>query len=84
MRLGSLNSLFHAASYLPSYNSTKLARKSGTLTQVFDKLDMDTLFFIFYFQTGTLQQYLAARELKKQVSPPCLILPVHIYLGRAT
>jgi hypothetical protein len=51
---------------------------------VFDKLDMDTLFFIFYFQTGTLQQYLAARELKKQVSPPCLILPVHIYLGRAT
>lgn len=34
--------------------------------QVFDKLDMDTLFFIFYFQTGTLQQYLAARELKKQ------------------
>jgi hypothetical protein len=27
---------------------------------------MDTLFFIFYFQTGTLQQYLAARALKKQ------------------
>jgi CCR4-NOT transcription complex subunit 3 len=34
--------------------------------QVFDKLDMDTLFFIFYFQTGTFQQFLAARELKKQ------------------
>ena len=34
--------------------------------QIFDNLDMDTLFFIFYFQTGTLQQYLAARALKKQ------------------
>jgi len=33
---------------------------------IFDNLDMDTLFFIFYFQTGTLQQYLAARALKKQ------------------
>ena len=25
----------------------------------------DTLFFIFYFQQGTYQQYLAAKELKK-------------------
>jgi len=33
---------------------------------IFDNLDMDTLFFVFYFQTGTLQQYLAARALKKQ------------------
>ena len=33
---------------------------------VFEKLDQDTLFFIFYFQTGTLQQFLAARELKRQ------------------
>jgi CCR4-NOT transcription complex subunit 3 len=33
---------------------------------VFEKLDTDTLFFIFYFQQGTHQQYLAARELKRQ------------------
>jgi len=26
---------------------------------------VDTLFFIFYFQQGTYQQYLAAKELKK-------------------
>ena len=36
---------------------------------VFEKFDTDTLFFIFYTtstQQGTYQQYLAARELKKQ------------------
>ena len=33
---------------------------------IFDKFDPDTLFFIFYYQQGTYQQYLAARELKKQ------------------
>jgi len=33
---------------------------------MFEKLDIDTLFFIFYYQQGTYQQYLAARELKKQ------------------
>lgn len=33
---------------------------------VFEKFDTDTLFFIFYYQQGTYQQYLAARELKKQ------------------
>jgi CCR4-NOT transcription complex subunit 3 len=32
----------------------------------FDKFDADTLFFIFYYQQGTYQQFLAARELKKQ------------------
>lgn len=31
----------------------------------FERLDVDTLFFIFYFQQGTYQQYLAAKELKK-------------------
>ena len=30
------------------------------------KLETDTLFFIFYQQQGSYQQYLAARELKKQ------------------
>ena len=33
---------------------------------VFGKFCTDTLFFIFYHQQGTYQQYLAARELKKQ------------------
>jgi len=32
---------------------------------IFEKFDTDTLFFIFYFQQGTYQQYLAACELKK-------------------
>ncbi|KAI9361217.1 Not1 N-terminal domain, CCR4-Not complex component-domain-containing protein [Zopfochytrium polystomum] len=34
--------------------------------QLFEKFDVDTLFFIFYYQQGTFQQYLAARELKRQ------------------
>ncbi|RCH92062.1 proteinral negative regulator of transcription subunit 5, partial [Rhizopus stolonifer] len=33
---------------------------------LYEKFDIDTLFFIFYFQPGTYQQYLAARELRKQ------------------
>ncbi|KAJ4455163.1 putative CCR4-NOT transcription complex subunit 3 [Paratrimastix pyriformis] len=32
----------------------------------FATFDPDTLFFIFYFQQGTYEQYLAAKELKKQ------------------
>ena len=32
---------------------------------LFERLDADALFFSFYFQQGTLQQYLAARELKR-------------------
>ena len=35
-------------------------------TFVESKLDLDTLFFIFYQQQGSYQQYQAARELKKQ------------------
>jgi CCR4-NOT transcription complex subunit 3 len=35
-------------------------------TAVFEKLGTDCLFFIFYYAQGTYQQYLAARELKKQ------------------
>lgn len=34
--------------------------------EVFEKFDPDTLFFIFYYQQGTYQQYLAATELKRQ------------------
>jgi len=33
---------------------------------VFSKFEADTLFFIFYYQQATYQQYLAAVELKKQ------------------
>jgi len=33
---------------------------------LFEKMDVDTLFFIFYYQQGTYQQYLAGKELKKQ------------------
>lgn len=30
----------------------------------FEKLDIDALFYIFYYQQGTYQQYIAAKELK--------------------
>eukprot|EP01130_Rhizamoeba_saxonica_P005430 TRINITY_DN2173_c0_g1_i1.p1 TRINITY_DN2173_c0_g1~~TRINITY_DN2173_c0_g1_i1.p1 ORF type:complete len:412 (-),score=123.48 TRINITY_DN2173_c0_g1_i1:37-1272(-) len=33
--------------------------------EMFKKFETDTLFFIFYYQQGTYQQYLAAKELKK-------------------
>lgn len=33
---------------------------------VFERFDIDTLFFIFYYQQGTYQQFLAATELKRQ------------------
>lgn len=33
---------------------------------LYEKLDAETLFFIFYNQPGSYQQYLAARELKRQ------------------
>ena len=32
----------------------------------FTKFDLDTLFFAFYYEQGTYQQYLAAIELKKK------------------
>jgi CCR4-NOT transcription complex subunit 3 len=32
---------------------------------LFERLDADALFFTFYYQQGTAQQYLAARELKR-------------------
>eukprot|EP00249_Psilotum_nudum_P021865 c28285_g1_i2 orf=637-3519(-) len=33
---------------------------------LWERLDTDVLFFAFYYQQGTYQQYLAARELKRQ------------------
>ncbi|KAH7044760.1 Not1 N-terminal domain, CCR4-Not complex component-domain-containing protein [Linnemannia elongata] len=49
-------------SYYPQLPPPALFETSAT----FEKFDIDTLFFIFYYQQGTYQQYLAARELKKQ------------------
>lgn len=34
--------------------------------ELFERLDSDTLFLIFFYQQGTYQQYLAACELKRQ------------------
>lgn len=34
--------------------------------QLFEKLETEALFYAFYYQPGTYQQYLAARELKRQ------------------
>eukprot|EP01126_Amoeba_proteus_P031167 TRINITY_DN30655_c0_g1_i1.p2 TRINITY_DN30655_c0_g1~~TRINITY_DN30655_c0_g1_i1.p2 ORF type:complete len:138 (-),score=19.16 TRINITY_DN30655_c0_g1_i1:81-494(-) len=33
---------------------------------MFERLDTDTLFFIFYYLQGSYQQYLAAKELKRR------------------
>ncbi|VDC03982.1 unnamed protein product [Peniophora sp. CBMAI 1063] len=34
--------------------------------QLFAQLDVETLFYVFYYLPGTYQQYLAAKELKRQ------------------
>lgn len=39
--------------------------KNYEIPDMFEKYDLDTLFFIFYYQQGTYQQLLAAKELKK-------------------
>ncbi|KAI0939098.1 hypothetical protein AcV5_000608 [Taiwanofungus camphoratus] len=33
---------------------------------IFSQLDVETLFYVFYFHPGTYQQFLAAKELKRQ------------------
>ncbi|TFK73033.1 hypothetical protein BDN72DRAFT_835356 [Pluteus cervinus] len=35
-------------------------------TTLFSQLDVETLFYVFYFLPGTYQQFLAAKELKRQ------------------
>jgi hypothetical protein len=47
-----------------SYPTVKLPTVENPL--LFEKLDTESLFFAFYYQPGTYQQYLAARELKRQ------------------
>ncbi|GAA5984098.1 hypothetical protein JCM10908_006050 [Rhodotorula pacifica] len=48
-------------SYYPQEPSSQFASPA-----LFAKLDVDTLFYIFYYRPGTYLQYLAANELKKQ------------------
>lgn len=48
----------------PSYPSVKMPVVENPM--LFEKLDTESLFFAFYYQPGTYQQYLAARELKRQ------------------
>eukprot|EP01041_Mallomonas_annulata_P001655 gene1655-3203_t len=47
----------------PSFPTTSLPVLENPL--LFEKLPMDTLFFAFYYQQGSYQQFLAARQLKK-------------------
>ena len=47
-----------------SYPSTKMPILDNPA--LFEKLDTEALFFAFYYQPGTYQQWLAARELKRQ------------------
>lgn len=49
----------------PTFPSTPQFTTQTELAELFERLPMDTLFFVFYFQQGTYQQYLAARQLKK-------------------
>ncbi|KAF5107010.1 hypothetical protein DV453_003403 [Geotrichum candidum] len=51
---------FPTPSYYPQESLTKMFNDSA----VFSKMDVDTLFYIFYYRQNTYQQYLAARELK--------------------
>mmetsp|Transcript_65003 Transcript_65003/g.153629 ORF Transcript_65003/g.153629 Transcript_65003/m.153629 type:complete len:588 (+) Transcript_65003:41-1804(+) len=50
---------------LPDAVETDRPRPPFDNPALFERLDPDTLFFIFYYQPGTYQQFLAARELKK-------------------
>ena len=47
-----------------SYPAAKLPAVENPA--LFEKLDTEALFFAFYYQPGSYQQYLAARELKRQ------------------
>lgn len=51
---------FNTPALFPQEPATIIQRQ-----ELYPKLDVDTLFFIFYFQQGSYQQYLAAAQLKK-------------------
>ncbi|KAI0316360.1 Not1 N-terminal domain, CCR4-Not complex component-domain-containing protein [Amylostereum chailletii] len=52
---------YQAPSYYPQTTSGLLSSPG-----LFAQLDVETLFYVFYFLPGTYQQYLAAKELKRQ------------------
>ncbi|KAG6850151.1 hypothetical protein H0H93_000278 [Arthromyces matolae] len=52
---------FQTASYYPQSPHPALSTPA-----IFSQLDVETLFYVFYFLPGTYQQYLAAKELKRQ------------------
>ena len=49
----------------PSFPISPYYSSQAEMVAIFEKLPMDSLFFVFYFQQGTYQQYLAAKMLKK-------------------
>ncbi|KAF9008816.1 Not1 N-terminal domain, CCR4-Not complex component-domain-containing protein [Cyathus striatus] len=49
----------------PAYYPQALIPSLGT-PAIFSQLDIETLFWVFYYLPGTYQQYLAAKELKRQ------------------
>jgi len=49
----------------PSYYPQQVPNIMST-PEFFERLDLDSLFWAFYYMPGTYQQWLAAQELKKQ------------------
>ncbi|KAF5388110.1 hypothetical protein D9615_000039 [Tricholomella constricta] len=52
---------FQTAPYYPQSPHPALSTPA-----IFSQLDVETLFYVFYFLPGTYQQFLAAKELKRQ------------------
>ena len=52
---------FPTVNYYPQQPLATLGAPS-----IFSQLDVETLFYVFYYLPGTYQQYLAAKELKRQ------------------
>jgi len=52
---------FQTAPYYPQAPIASLGSQG-----IFSQLDVETLFYVFYYLPGTYQQYLAAKELKRQ------------------
>ncbi|KAG5650364.1 hypothetical protein H0H81_012490 [Sphagnurus paluster] len=52
---------FQTAPYYPQTPHPALSTPA-----IFSQLDVETLFYVFYFLPGTYQQFLAAKELKRQ------------------
>uniref|UniRef100_A0A0G4I9U2 NOT2/NOT3/NOT5 C-terminal domain-containing protein n=1 Tax=Chromera velia CCMP2878 TaxID=1169474 RepID=A0A0G4I9U2_9ALVE len=49
---------------MPLHNLARDGSSEAAQAAMFSKYELDTLFFIFYYQQGTRQQYLASQELK--------------------